>query len=99
MRLQVLDLAKNDLVAGYHFYEAKEKGLGVYFLDSLYLDVERLRVTGGTHRKAYRDFHRALSEKFPFAIYYTVEDGVARIRAVVDCRSQPSKIHRHLRSA
>ena len=36
MRLQILDLARNDLVEGFHFYEAKEQGLGRYFLDNLY---------------------------------------------------------------
>ncbi len=31
MRLQILDLAKSDLIGGFHFYEDKEKGLGGYF--------------------------------------------------------------------
>ena len=28
MRLQILDLARNDLIEGFHFYEDKEGGLG-----------------------------------------------------------------------
>jgi hypothetical protein len=28
MRLQILDLARDDLVDRYHFYENKEEGLG-----------------------------------------------------------------------
>jgi len=97
MRLQILDLAKRDLIDGFHFYEDKEKGLGNYFLVSLYSDIESLKVFGGTHRKAYRGFHRALSKRFPFAIYYTVEMDIVRIRAVVDCRKRPSWIRRHVK--
>ena len=97
MRLQILDLARRDLIEGFHFYEDKEKGLGDYFLVSLYSDIESLKVFGGTHRKAYRGFHRALSKRFPFAIYYTVEMDIVRIRAVVDCRKRPSWIRRHVK--
>jgi hypothetical protein len=99
MRLQVLDLARNDLIEGFRFYEQKEEGLGRYFLANLYADIESLMFFGGVHRKAYRSFHRALSKRFPFAIYYTVEQGTVRIRAVVDCRKKPSWIRGHLKRA
>jgi len=55
MRLQILDLARRDLIEGFHFYEDKEKGLGDYFLVSLYSDIESLKVFGGTHRKRIAD--------------------------------------------
>jgi len=99
MRLQILDLARNDLINGFRFYEDKEQGLGGYFLVNLYSDIESLKVFGGVHRKAYRGFHRALSKRFPFAIYDTVEEETVRIRAVVDCRKRPSWIRRHLKGA
>jgi hypothetical protein len=99
MRLQLLDLARSDLISGFHFYEGKEKGLGSYFLASIYADIESLRVFGGIHRKVYRGFHRALAKRFPFAIYYTVDGDTVRIRAVVDCRERPSRTRGHLRSA
>lgn len=99
MRLQILDLAANDLVEGFHFYENKEGGLGGYFLVSLYADIEGLKLSGGIHRTAYGSFRRALSKRFPFAIYYTVEEDTVRIRAVVDCRKRPSWIRRHLKGA
>lgn len=99
MRLQILDLARNDLIEGFHFYEAKEQGLGRYFLVNLYSDIEGLKSFSGVHRKVHRGFHRALSKRFPFAIYYTVEEDTVRIRAVVDCRNRPSWIRRHLKGA
>jgi hypothetical protein len=56
-----------------------------------------LKVFGGIHRKAYLGFHRALSKRFPFAIFYTIEGDAVKIRAVVDCRRHPSWIRRHLK--
>jgi hypothetical protein len=99
MKLEILDLAKNDLIEGYHFYQAQEPGLGSYFLDTLYSDIDSLRIFGGIHRKAYKNLHRALSKRFPFAIYYTMEAETIRVRSVVDCRRNPSWIRKHLRGA
>jgi hypothetical protein len=99
MRLQILALARNDLIEGFRFYEAKEPGLGRHFLVNLYSDIESLKLSSGIHRKVHRGFHRALSKRFPFAIYYTVEEATVRIRAVVDCRHRPSWIRRHLEEA
>ena len=99
MTLQLLDRARDDLIEGFHFYEDKEAGLGGYFLVNLYSDIESLSLFGGIHHKAYLGFHRALSKRFPFAIYYTIDGDLLRIRAVVDCRKKPLWIRQHLKSA
>jgi hypothetical protein len=99
VRVQILDLAKDDLIRGHRFYERREAGLGNYFLDSLYSDIDSLRLFGGIHRKAYKGFHRALSKRFPFAIYYKVEGNIVRVRAVVDCRNDPQSVRHHLTKA
>ena len=99
MKIQILDLAERDLIDGYRFYEEREPGLGDYFLDSLYSDIDSLKIYGGIHRKVYRDFRWALSKRFPFAIYYSVEFDIVRIRAVIDCRKNPTWIRGHLDSA
>lgn len=31
MKLRILDAARDDLIAGYDFYEARDPGLGSYF--------------------------------------------------------------------
>lgn len=99
MKIQILDFGKADLIDGYHFYEERESGLGDYFLANLYTDIDSLAILGGLHSKPYRHFHRALSKRFPFAIFYTVEEEVVRVRAIVDCRRRPSWIRKHLRGA
>ncbi len=99
MKIRLLDLARDDLIEGFRFYEEKEPGLGRYFLLNLYADIESLRITSGTHSKPHREFYRALSKRFPFAIYYSADSEIIAIRAVVDCRRSPSWIRKHLRKA
>ena len=96
MKIELLDEARDDLVAGYHFYENQSAGLGSYFLDSLFADVDSLILYAGIHRIVY-DSHRALASRFPYAIYYRVEADVIRVRAVIDCRRNPRWIRRRLR--
>ncbi len=95
MRVQVLEEATADLVDGFRFYERQAQGLGEYFLDTLWSDIQSLRFYGGIHTIHY-GYYRLLSKRFPFAIYYRVEDGVARVRAVLDCRQDPKRISERL---
>lgn len=97
MRIVILDKAEDDLVHGFEFYEAQEAGLGMYFLESLYSDIESLKLYGGTHPRVYQDFHRMLSIRFPFAVFYKAASDTAYIHAVVDCRRNPAWIRNHLR--
>jgi len=62
--VQILDKAEDDLVHGFHFYEAQQPGVGSYFLESLFADMESLQVYGGAHRVVYRNYHRALTNDF-----------------------------------
>jgi hypothetical protein len=87
------------LIEGVHFYNDVEEGLGEYFLACLYSDIESLKIFGGIHPKPHRHFHRALSRRFPFAIFYTVDDDVVRVRTIVDCRRKPSWVRQHLKDS
>jgi hypothetical protein len=95
--IEILDKAEDDLVNGFTFYELQQSGLGAYFRESLSADIESLRIHGGVHRVVYRNYHRALSKRFPCAIFYTVSVNTVFIQAVVDCRRQPASIKEHLR--
>lgn len=96
MKVQVLEEALGDLAAGYHFYESQSDGLGTYFLDSLWSDVDSLCVYAGIH-PVYLGYHRLLSKRFPFALYYRIDMNVARIRAILDCRRNPAWIRNRLK--
>ena len=96
MKIEILDEAQQDPIEGFHFYEKRESGLGSYFLDCLFSDIDSLILYAGIHRIVF-GYYRLLSKRFSFAIYYSVEHDVARVHAVLDCRRNPTLIRRRLR--
>lgn len=96
MRIRVLSLAIEDLDRGRIFYEKQQQGLGEYFLDALFSDIDALMLYAGVHPLAFGYF-RALSDRFPFAIYYRIEGEEIQVWRVLDCRQNPSRTKRSLR--
>ena len=99
MKIRILSSAFNDLASGRDFYEEQGEGLGSYFLDSLFSDIDSLMLYAGIHRKFF-GFHRLLSKRFPHVIYYQMEAGdEAVVYRVLDCRQNPNKIRAALKTA
>ncbi|GHC12549.1 type II toxin-antitoxin system RelE/ParE family toxin [Cerasicoccus arenae] len=90
MEPRLLPSGFNDLEDGRDFYDAQEANLGTYFLESVFAEIESLRIYAGIHSKRF-GFHRLLASKFPYAIYYKVEGQEVIIYRVLDCRSNPKK--------
>ena len=95
MNVELRDEARDDLVNGAAFYGEQSWGLDEYFLKCLRDDVRKLETTGGIHEQ-YCSFHRSLSERFPFAIYYSIFEEVIDVVAILDCRSDPSVLDTRL---
>ena len=70
MKIRILTSANKDLIDGYWFYEKQSEGLGTYFLDTLFSDIDSLRIYAGIHPKYLEKYHRVLSKRFPFTVYY-----------------------------
>ena len=96
MRIKLLSIALEDLSEGRLFYEKQRDGLGEYFFDSLFSDIDSLVLYGGIHPKVY-GYHRMLSKRFPYAIYYKLEgEAVVVVYRVLDLRRDPKKIKQSL---
>ena len=95
MRIEISDEAQQDLIDGAASYDDREPGIGNYFLDSLFSDIDSLILYAGIHPVIHR-YHRLLSKRFPFAVFYRVDGLVVRVRAVLDCRRDPAWIRRRL---
>ena len=96
MKLVILEDAAEDLELGEQFYESCATGVGDYFLDSILSDLDSLVLFAGVH-PTYFGFHRMLSKRFPFGIYYEVEDDVVYVYAILDLRRDPLWIRKRLR--
>jgi hypothetical protein len=95
MKIKILASASDDLINGYNFYEMQSNGLGSYFKNSLYSDIDSLMVMAGIHQKHF-NYYRLLSKHFPFAVYYKINNDIASIYAVLDCRQSPLSIREEL---
>ena len=97
MRLEILPSALNDLRAGRQFYENQQASLGEYFQDSLFSDIDSLILYAGIHRKIF-GYHRLLSRRFPYAVYYKMEyPETVVVWRVLDMRQEPGKIRSELK--
>jgi len=82
MRVRILDEAEQDLADGCRFCESQVAGFGDYFLDFLFSDIDSLQFHPGIHSVPF-GFNRMLSKRFPFAVYYRIENSIARGYAVL----------------
>ncbi len=96
MKIKILKSAQADLLRGYRFYERQKQGLGNYFLDSLSSDIESLKIYAGIHSIHFGRYYRLLSKRFPFAVYYRIEENEIRVYAILDCRRDPAWIRKRL---
>jgi hypothetical protein len=61
-------------------------------------DVRSLKVFAGVHEMA-DGFHRMLAKRFPFAVYYLIENETIDVYAILDCRRDPEWIVKRLDSS
>lgn len=96
-RVVVLEEAAEDIEAARDFYDSIEQGVGDYFLQRIVEDLERLESTSGIHGLHF-GFHRMLSERFPFGIYYRETGTDTQVFAILDLRRDPTWLREELQS-
>jgi plasmid stabilization system protein ParE len=96
MKVRVLRPALEDLAAGRQFYDRQQEGIGGYFFDSLFAEIDSLVLYAGIHRIQF-GYHRLLARRFPYAVYYCVVGEEVVVHRVLDCRRDPRWIRRELK--
>ena len=95
MEIRLLDAARDDLRNGWLFYERQAVGLGDRFFDAIEADVQSLAVYAGIHLQV-DGFYRMLIRRFPFALYYLIDEASIDIYAILDYRRDPIWIRARL---
>ena len=97
MKIQLLSSALKDLYNARLFYEKQGQGLGEYFFDSLFSDIDSLVLYAGIHSKVF-GYHRMLAKRFPYAVYYRIKGKgtIVLIYRILDLRQDPNKIKQYL---
>ena len=69
MNIRILESANEDIKEGVAFYDQQQKGVGEYFKESIFSDIESLKLFPGAHPVQFEEYHRLLSKRFPFACH------------------------------
>ena len=95
--LRFLPEVQGDAVDGYAWYEGKVSGLGEEFLRIFYACAAELPRNPLLYTKVYGEFRRRLMRRFPYAIYFKIEEDAVIVFGLFHCARNPKAIHRALR--
>ena len=91
MKLRYTDRARDDLDVAFAWYERQRRGLGFEFLDCVENVVKSIIESPKMNRIRYSNFRSCVIRRFPFSVFYTVEDGEVVVHSVFDNRQDPEK--------
>jgi plasmid stabilization system protein ParE len=97
LELSLTSFAQDDINISFNFYEKQSKSLGTYFYDSIISDLDALKFYAGIHQK-YFGYYRMITKRFPYAIYYDIEDKLVVVHAILHTRADIGFISDRLKS-
>lgn len=91
MRLRYTARAKDDMDFTFAWYERQRRGLGFEFLDCIEISIKSILENPEMYRNCYSNFRTCVIRRFPFSIFYTIEDVEIIVHSVFDNRQDPEK--------
>lgn len=88
--------AERDLAEAYAWYERRRAGLGEDFLSSVDACVESIRRQPEMYALVHDTYRRALTRRFPFAIFHEYAEVEVTIYAVFHTSRDPEKWRQRL---
>ena len=83
--------AEQDLADAAAWYEAQVPGLGHQFLDEILATFASASETPRIYPVVHRNTRRALTHRFPFGVYYRVEQAEIAVLAVMHGSRNPRR--------
>lgn len=87
--LRFLPEVEDDAIGGFSWYETKSPGLGEEFLRMFYASTCEIPRNPFLYRKAYKEFRRCLLRRFPYAIYFTINNDRVIVAGLFHCARDP----------
>jgi plasmid stabilization system protein ParE len=83
--------ADADIEAAFGWYESEQRGLGLEFLDEVRAAYARILDGPFKYQELRSGIRRALTRRFPYAIYFSVDDDLIVVIAVLDTARDPAE--------
>jgi plasmid stabilization system protein ParE len=80
-----------DIEDAFDWYESERIGLGIEFLDELRAVYDRIEANPLKYQVLKFDVRRALTQRFPFAVYFLIEGDQVIILAVLHAARDPAR--------
>jgi toxin ParE1/3/4 len=81
--------AEADLAEAYKWYENQCQGLGADFLLCVEACIHNIRRNPRMYQIIHKNIHRALVSRFPYGIFYLLEEDEIIITAIFHVRRKP----------
>jgi len=78
-----------DIEAAFDWYESEQPGLGLEFLDEVRAAYARILDGPFKYQELRSGIRRALTRRFPYAIYFSLENDLIVVIAVLDTARDP----------
>ena len=88
-RLIVRPLAESDVDDAATWYESRQAGLGLRFVDAVDHVLERIHIAPLQFPSVHLAVRRALLQNFPYAVYFRVTNETVVVLAVLHLRRDP----------
>jgi plasmid stabilization system protein ParE len=94
LRLVVRPLAEADLDSAFVWYEAQSPSLGLDFLRAVDACFDAIAARPLVYPVVHRGLRRALLRRFPYGVYFHVDETTVRVVACIHCRQHPRRWRR-----
>ncbi|MBZ5542095.1 MAG: type II toxin-antitoxin system RelE/ParE family toxin [Acidobacteriia bacterium] len=88
--VKILPEAVSDITEAYRWYENKAKGLGLEFVRAVDARLDFIRRNPLASSPIHKDARRILLRRFPYGLYYLVEDEWIAVLACFHARRDPA---------
>jgi plasmid stabilization system protein ParE len=89
--LESYDSADADIEAAFQWYQTEQPGLGLEFLDKLRTAYRSIVDNPFKYQELRSGIRRALTKRFPYAIYFTIDDQIILVIAVLHTARDPAE--------
>ena len=95
--LSFLPEVEDDVANGYMWYEQKSRGLGEEFLRMFYARAQEIQRNPLLYQTVYKGFRRCLLRRFPYTIYFNIDEQSVIVYGLFHCARNPKAINKNLR--
>ncbi len=74
MNIRYTERSKNEVQTAFDWYNKQRKGLGYEFLDCVEASLNNIEKFPEMYEECHSNFRRCIVRKFPYEIFYTIEE-------------------------